>query len=210
MPAATTFSTPDGKPNEERKKVSSLTGPAVARAQDPKPDFAPAVTPAVPLSERLRGLLIVTRTRSAIASIANVFARIVSFSRAVGHAPGAGARLASQGVRAAKDEASARARSAMSHRRVWLSAAWLLSALSSALLFSAALHASFAASIVVVASIAIFNGLTAAITANASDRQAHGMRERSGDEHVAERSHVFVPAPEQSPQSAELVGRQAH
>ena len=39
-PAATTFSTPDGKPNEERKKVSSLTGPRDEQAPEPSPAAA--------------------------------------------------------------------------------------------------------------------------------------------------------------------------
>ena len=205
MPAPATYSTPDGKPNEERKKVSSLTGPAVARAPEPGPTAA--VTPSIPLSERLRTLVFVTRARAAIAAIVNAFRRSFSFGRAVARAPGAGARFVSEGVRGARDEANSRARSALSHRRAWLSAAWLVSALSSALLFSAALHASFVASLVVVASIAIFSGLSAAITTSASERHARGMMERAAEvDHLAERSHVFVPAPEQPKQAAEVLG----
>ena len=207
-PEATTFSTPDGKPNEERKKVSSLTGPRVEQA--PEPPAAAAVTPRAPRTpflEQIGVLAIVGWARTGFAVIAGVVARVLSIGRAVGQAPGAGARRVSSGVRGARNEASSRARSALSHRRAWLSAAWVVSALSCALLFSAALHAPFAASLVVVTSIGIFSGLTAAITTNASARQTRGMTERSADaQHLAERSHVFVPAPEQPSQAADALG----
>jgi hypothetical protein len=49
--------------------------------------------------------------------------------------------------------------------------AWVISAFSCALLFSVALRAPVAASLLVVASVAIFSGLTSAITSNASERQ---------------------------------------
>jgi hypothetical protein len=205
MPEPITFSTPDGMPNEERKKVSSLTGPAVPREPEASPPKAP--TPNIPLSERLRTLVIVTRVRAAIAALTLAFARLTSFGRAVRHAPGAGAQRLSQGVRGARHEAGSRWRSAHAHRRAWLSAAWVTSALSCALLFSAALHAPFAASLLVVISVAIFSGLTAAITSNALDRGARGMTERSADAHaVGERAHTFVPAPDLPPQAAEVLG----
>jgi hypothetical protein len=82
----------------------------------------------------------------------------------------------------------------------------VVSALSCALLFSGALHAPFAASLLVVLSVAIFSGLTAAITANVTERQARGTTERSADTHAAERVHTFVPAPDLPPQSAEVLG----
>jgi hypothetical protein len=195
MPEPATFSTPEGKPNEERKKVSSL----IARAAPPLPEAEAApkpAGPAVPLSETIRGLVFVTRTRAAIAAIVATFKRIVTFGRAVGHAPGAGARFVSDGVRSARHEAGNRARSAMSHRRAWLSVAWAVSAISCALLFSAALHAPFAASLLVVMSVAIFSGLTAAITTNASER----MTQRTTEHPSA------VPSPAHPAQSAEVLG----
>lgn len=204
MPEPVTFQTPDGKPNEERKKVSSLTGPPVPR--EPEAASKPAL-PAIPLSERLRTLVFVTRTRAAWAALVAAFTRLMSFGRAVRDAPGTGARRLSQGVHDAKDGATSRWRSVLAHRRVWLSAAWVVSALSSALLFSVALNAPFTASLLVVASVAIFSGLTAAITTASSERQARGMTESSaGVDHTAERTHTFVPAPEPPPQSAEVFG----
>jgi hypothetical protein len=205
MPEPITFSTPDGMPNEERKKVSSLTGPAVAREPEASPPKAPS--PKIPLSERLRSLVIVTRARATIAALTLAFARLTSFGRAVRHAPGSGAQRVSQGVRGARHEAGSRWRSALAHRRAWLGAAWVVSALSCALLFSAALHAPFAASLLMVISVAAFSGLTAAVTANVSERQARGMTERSADtQHASERVHTFVPAPDLPPQSAEVLG----
>jgi len=204
-PEAITFATPDGKPNEDRKKVSSLTGPRAEQAPAPSP--AAAATPRRPLLEQIGVLAIVAWARTGFAAIAGAVARVMSFGRAVGHAPGAGARRVSRGVREARDEASSRARSALSHRRAWLSTAWVVSALSCALLFSAALHAPFAASLLVVISIAILSGLTAAITSNVRERQARGMMERSNDaQHAAERTHVFVPAPERPSQPADAFG----
>jgi hypothetical protein len=207
MPEPATYSTPEGKPNEERKKVSSLVTPApVPATREPEAAPKPA-TPAIPLSERIAGLVLVTKARAAIAAIVATFRRLVSFGRAVGHAPGAGARFVSDGVRGAKHEAGARARSALSHRRAWLSAAWGISALSCALLFSTALHAPFVASLLVVLSVAIFSGLTAAITTNVSERTTHGMTERSAAGGVvADHGLAFVPPPEHPTQPAEVLG----
>jgi hypothetical protein len=205
MPEPTTFSTPDGMPNEERKKVSSLTGPAVAREPEASPPKAP--TPKIPLSERMRSLVIVTRVRAAIAALTLAFARLTSFGRAVRHAPGTGARRLSQGVSGARHEAGSRWRSALAHRRAWLAVAWVISAFSCALLFSAVLHAPFAASLLMVISVAVFSGLTAAATSNVWERQARGMTERSADtQAAAERVHTFVPAPDLPPQSADVLG----
>lgn len=208
-PEATTFSTPDGMPTEDRKKVSSLTGPRVEQAPEPSP--AAAVTPRAPRAprtpflEQIGVLAIVAWARTGFAAIAGVVASVLSFGRAVRRAPGAGARRVSSGVRGARDEASSRAKNALSHRRAWLSAAWVVSALSCVLLFSAAMHAPFAASLVVVASIGILSGLTAAITTSVSERQARETMERADHEqHLAERTHVFVPAPEQ-PQAVETL-----
>ena len=205
-PEATTFSTPDGMPNDDRKKVSSLTGPRVEKA--PEPSTVAEVTPRAPRTpflEQIGVLAIMAWARTGITAIAAAIARVVSFGRAVSQAPGAGARRVSSGVRGARDEASSRAKNALSHRRAWLSAAWVVSALSCVLLFSAAMHAPFAASLVVVASIGILSGLTAAITTSVSERQARETMERADHEqHLAERTHVFVPAPEQ-PQAVETL-----
>jgi hypothetical protein len=206
MPAATTFSTPDGMPNEERNKVSSLTRPAVAQPAEPSAP-KPAVE-ATPLSERMRGLVILARLRSAIAAVTGAFARIGSFGRAVGHAPGAGARLVSQGVHGARSEANSMARSAIAHRRVWLSAAWVISGVSCALLFSAALRAPLAASLLVVASVAIFSSLSAAITTNTSERQARAIGDAAQHPERADLRHdpaLVIPA-EHSAQPAEILG----
>jgi len=202
MPEPITFSTPDGKPNDERTKVSSLTGPPAPRTTEASPPH-PATAP-TPLSERLRELVLLARLRAAIAGFVGAIARLVSFGRAVGHAPGAGARLVSQGVSGAKGRARSGALSALSHRRVWLSAAWVISALSCALLFSVALKAPLAASLLVVASVAIFSGLTAAITSNVSERQGRaaaeaphafvGLHEVRGQELPAPAEHLAQPA----------------
>ena len=208
-PEAVTFATPDGKPNEDRKKVSSLTGPRDEQAPEPSPPAA--VTPRMPRTpflEQIGVMAIVAWVRIGFTAIVDAFARALAFARAVGRAPGAGARRVSTGVRGARSEASSRAKNALSHRRAWLSAAWVVSALSCALLFSAALHAPFLASLVVVVSVGIFSGLTAAMTSNATERQARGMKERSDEaqQHLAERSHVFVPAPDHAPQPGEAFG----
>ncbi len=209
MPEPITFSTPDGRPNDERTKVSSLTGSPVPRkAEEPaKPPMADT-----PLSERIRELVLLARLRAAIAAIVGAITRLVTFGRAVGHAPGAGARLVSKGVREAKDGANSRWRSALSHRRAWLSAAWVISALTCALLFSVALDAPLPASLLVVASVAIFSGLTAAITTNYSDRRDR----RAGDarEHLVglhEVRHTGSAPPAEHSQPAEILGgRAAH
>jgi hypothetical protein len=198
-PEAITFSTPDGKPNEERKKVTSLTGQQIARpveAAEPK-----RVVETTPISERIRGMVLVAKMRTAIASIVGAFHRLVSFGRAVAHAPAAAASLVSRGVSGARSGASSRARRALAHRRVWLSIAWAISGVSCALLFSAALRAPFLASLLVVASVAVFSGLTAAITTNASERQSHRQQERH--------EHVFVPPAEHATQPAEVLGSRA-
>ena len=205
-PEAITFATPDGMPNEDRKKVSSLTGPRVEQAPEPAPAAVTPRAPRTPFLEQIGVLAIVGWARTGFAAIAAVGSQVLSFGKAVSNAPGAGARRLSSGVRGARSEASSRARSALSHRRAWLSAAWVVSALSCALLFSAALHAPFAASLLVVISVAIFSGLTAAITSNVTDRKARGIMERSTDPQVAEPGHAFVPAPEHPSQPAEAFG----
>ncbi len=205
LPEATTFSTPDGMPNDDRKKVSSLTGPSAEQAPEPAP--AAVVTPRTPFAEQIGLVAILAWVRAGITAITAAFARVTSFGKAVKEAPGAGARRVSSGVRGARSEAGSRARSALSHRRAWLSAAWIISALSCALLFSAALHAPFAASLLVVISVAIFSGLTAAITPNVSERQGRGMAVGSSEMPASgEHGHAFVPAPDPSTQAAEAFG----
>lgn len=211
MPAATTFSTLDGKPSEERKKVSSLTRSPVV--QPPAPSAPKPPTEATPLSERLRGLVFLARLRSGIAAITGAVTRLISFGRAVGHAPGAGARLVRQGARGARSKANSMARSALSHRRVWLSAAWVVSALSSALLFSAVLRAPLAASLLVVGSVAIFSGLTAAITSSTSERLARAIGDGAQPVQQPDELHdpALVTTTERSAQPAEMLGsRPAH
>jgi hypothetical protein len=181
MPEPITFSTPDGKPNEERKKVSSLTAsPPAAEAKPAAP--ATPKAPAVPLSERIRGLVFVRWARTGIAAIVGAVATIVAFGRAVVHAPGNAMRLISRGVTGARSRANAGARSALSHRRMWLSVAWVISAFSCALLFSVALDAPLAASLLVMASVAIFSGLTAAITTSSSERRGQRATDRRDQE----------------------------
>jgi hypothetical protein len=196
-PEAITFSTPDGKPNEERKKVTSLTSLQVARSAENAAPSAPAA-PSKPFSDRLRELAFVVKVRSAIAAVTGIItgtvARLASMVRAVVHAPGAGARLVSRGVRGAQHRASAGARSALSHRRAWLSVAWVISGLSCALLFSAALGAPLAASLLVVAGVAIFSGLTAAITTSTSERQGQMRAARRDDEVATASEHGAQPA----------------
>ncbi|MGZ6255545.1 MAG: hypothetical protein ACXWMB_00830 [Candidatus Limnocylindria bacterium] len=204
MPEPITFSTPDGKPNEERKKVTSLTGPQVARPAEAAAPPAPTA-PSKPFSERLRELAFIVKVRSAIAAVhgavTGTFLRLASVVRAVVHAPAAGAHLVSQGVRRVQHRASSGARSALSHRRAWLSVAWVISGLSCALLFSAALRAPFLASLLVVAGVAVFSGLTAAITTSASERQSHRQQERH--------EQAFVPPAEHAAQPAEILGSRA-
>jgi hypothetical protein len=208
MPEPATYSTPDGRPNEERKKVSSLTGPsasAAVQATPPAPSAPPTPVappaPRTPLADRIRGLAIVVWVRAVIAAFTGVFRALLAFGRAVAHAPGDGMRALSRAVGTARSTASAGARSAASHRRVWLSVAWMISAVSSALLFSVALKAPLAASLLVVASVAIFSSLSAAITTGGSERQ--------GQRAAATRHEHVAASPEPTTQPAEILGSRA-
>ncbi len=167
MPEPSTFSTPDGKPNEERKKVSSLTGPAPAPAVQPAPEATPVTAEPSPPRE----FPALVRMRAVIASIALFFSRLVGLARAVPGAPRRAGQFVTREVHAGVDTAMAPIHAVLAHRRAWLTAAWLVSGFTSALLFSVALHANLATSLLVVASVAIFSGLSAAITTATSERR---------------------------------------
>ena len=89
------------------------------------------------------------------------------------------------------------------NRRAWLTVAWVISAFTCALLFSVALDAPLAASLLVVVSVAIFSGLTSAITATASERR----NRRAGDVPVA--SVIPPTTAPHSVQAAEILGTHA-
>ena len=200
MPEPSTFSTPDGKPNEERKKVSSLTGPAPAPAVQPTTPVAAEPSPP-------REFALLVRLRAIIAAIALFFGRLVGAARAVPGAPRAAGRFVSREVHAGVDAAMWPVRAVLAHRRAWLTAAWLVSGFTSALLFSVALHATLAASLLVVASVAIFSGLSAAITTATTERRDR----RAGD--VSQRVEVRPPEvlapPEHAAQPAPVLGTHA-
>ncbi|HEY8921513.1 MAG TPA: hypothetical protein VIN32_02670 [Candidatus Limnocylindria bacterium] len=166
-PAATTFSTPDGMPKEERKRVSSLTGTPSASTVEPIP-----TEPVVPIAPRApRQPVLMPKLRAVNSAVAHGINQGRRLFRVVINAPGAGVSRVTTGVRSGTERVTAAARVAASHKRAWLSVAWIISAFSTALLFSVALRAPVAASLLVVASVAIFSGLTSAITTYASERQ---------------------------------------
>ncbi|MEO8639465.1 MAG: hypothetical protein ABI458_06090 [Chloroflexota bacterium] len=186
MPEPATFSTPDGKPNEERKKVSSLTGtPAAPRVEPVTPVTAEPAVPAEP-----REFVPMVRLRAVAATIGRKVSQVVRVMRAVPGAPRSGWQFATRKVHAGIDRVMSPVRAVLAHRRAWLTAAWLVSGFSSALLFSLALHASLAASLLVVASVAIFSGLSAAITTSASER-----RDRRAGDPAVPAEHAAQPAP---------------
>jgi hypothetical protein len=198
MPEPSTFSTPAAKPDEERKKVTNLTGPAPAPAVQASTPVAPPVAtePSPP-----REFPMLVRLRAVIAAIALFVGRVVGVARAVPGAPRAAGRFVNREVRAGVDAAMSPVRAVLAHRRAWLTAAWLVSGFTSALLFSVALHANLATSLLVVASVAIFSGLSAAITTATSERRDR----RAGDalqrvdvrapEVLAPTEHAAPPAP---------------
>jgi len=124
-----------------------------------------------------REFAVLVRLRAFIAAIALFFGRLVGIARAVPGAPRAAGQFVNREVHAGVDAAMSPVHAVMAHRRAWLTAAWLVSGFTSALLFSVALHASLAASLLVVASVAIFSGLSAAITTATSERRDR----RAGD-----------------------------
>ena len=200
MPEAITFSTPEGKPDEERKKVSSLT-----RAQ-PAPSVKPTTPePAEPAAPREFALMV--RLRAVVTTIGRNLSNVIRFVRAIPGAPRVAWQFAAGKAHAGVDRVVSATRGVLSHRRAWLTAAWLISALSCALLFSVALNAPLAASLLVVASVAIFSGLTSAITTSASDRRdrrAGDARERLvGLQEVGASETV---AAEQAAQPAAILG----
>jgi hypothetical protein len=197
MPEPVTFSTPEGKPNEERKKVSSLT-----RAEAP-PSVEPVTPePAVPATPREFALMV--RLRAIATAVGRSVGQVMRFLRAVRDAPRAAWQFATGKVHAGVDAVTSAVRSVLSHRRAWLTAAWLVSGFSSALLFSVALHATLPASLLVVGSVAIFSGLSAAITTNVSERRDR----RAGDarEHVAARDAGAPASAEHAAQPAAILG----
>jgi hypothetical protein len=200
MPEPTTFSTPEGKPNEERKKVSSLTraeAPPSAVPMTPEP-----AVPAVPATPREFALMV--RLRAVATAVGRSVGQLVRFLRAVAGAPRAAWQFATGKVHAGVNTVTSAVRSVLSHRRAWLTAAWLVSGFSSALLFSVALHATLAASLLVVGSVAIFSGLSAAITTNVSERRDR----RAGDarEYVTARDPGPTAPAEHAAQPATILG----
>ena len=165
MPEPATFSTPEGKPNEERRKVSSLTGtPPPPPPQPTKPPEP--VEPAAP-----RQLALMVQLRAFVAAVGRNVSLVIRFLRAIPGAPRRGWQFVSGRIHAGLGSVRSAANRVTSHRRAWLTVAWLISAFSCALLFSVALNAPLPASLLVVASVAIFSGLSAAITTNASERR---------------------------------------
>jgi hypothetical protein len=203
MPEPITFSTPEGKPIEERKKVSSLT-----RAE-PAPAVKPVTSePAEPAAPREFALMV--RLRVIATAVGAGIGQVIRFLRAVPGAPRAAWQFATRKVHAGVDAVTSAVRSVLSHRRAWLTAAWLVSGFSSALLFSVALHTTLAASLLVVGSVAIFSGLSAAITTNVSerrDRRSGDAREQATGLH--EVRDTGAPSAEHAAQPAAIVGSHA-
>ena len=200
MPQATTFSATIGVPKEEPadepKRVSRLTAappPRAAEAQPAKPKPSGPPWPVVVLSA-MRGWF--ARPKAGARRVARVV-------RAAPRAPGAGLRLVTGRLNAGVSKVTSPIRRIIAHRRAWLTVAWFISAFSCALLFSVALDAPLAASLLVVVSVAIFSGLTSAITATASERR----NRRAGDAHVAS---IIPPTTAPHPaQAAEILGSRA-
>lgn len=203
MPEAITFATPDGKPLEERKKVSTLTAPP-----------APAVVPATPVVEEPatpREFVLLARLRAVAGTIARFFATLARVLRAIPGAPRAAWQFLTAKVHAGVETTMSPVRAVLSHRRAWLTAAWVISGLTSALLFSVVLEASLAVSLLVVTSVAIFSGLSAAITTTASerrDRRASDPREHLVGLHEV-RDPAVLASPDHSGQSAPVLGTHA-
>lgn len=204
MPEPITFSTPDGKPNEERKKVTNLT--ASAPRAEVKPTTPEKSEPAAPAPPREFALMV--RLRAVATTVGRNLNNVIRFLRAIPGAPRAAWQFATGKVHAGVDRVVSAVRGVLSHRRAWLTAAWLISALSCALLFSVALDAPLAASLLVVASVAIFSGLTSAITASASerrDRRAGDIRARLVGLHEVGDSEPALSA-EHAAQPAAILG----
>jgi hypothetical protein len=201
MPAATTFSATIGVPKDEPredepKRVSRLTAPPAPRPVEPAPVKPTPSGPPWPV-------VVFSAMRSWFARPKAGARRVARVARAVPGAPGAGLRLVSGKLNAGVSKVTSPLRRIFANRRAWLSAAWVVSALSCALLFSAALQAPLAASLLVVVSVAIFSGLTSALTTNASERR----NRRAGDVPVA--SVIPPTTPPHPAQAAEILGTRA-
>lgn len=204
MPEPMTVSPAAEKPPEERRRVTRLTASAPPPAEPPAPVSTPApvLTPA-PKQE----LEFLAQLRAWSAAVGARVRRLWGLIRSVPGAPGSAGALATARVRAAIDRVTTSFAGAFAHRRAWMTVAWLVSALSCALLLSAALDGPFAASLVVVASVAIFSGLTAAITTNALERQGRsaGAQERLPNARGL-RARGAVPPVEHAAQPGEVLG----
>ena len=210
MPEPITFTAnigvPKEEPEDEPKRVSRLTAapaPQALEAQPAKPKPSGPPWPVVVLAA-MRAWFSEPKRRAMRAARA---------ARAVPGAPAAGLRVLTGRLNAGVSKVTSPVRRILSHRRAWLTAAWLISAASCALLFSVALDAPLTASLLVVASVAIFSGLTAAITTNYSDRRdrrAGDAREQLVGLHEVRHTGAAAPA-SHSAQPAEIMGgRAAH
>ena len=195
MPEPSHFSTPAAKPDEERKRVTTLTAPPAVPVTPP----VAAAEPAEPSPPREFPMLV--QLRAVIGSIAHFFGRLLGVARAVPGAPRRAGRFVNREVHAGVDAAMSPVHAVLAHRRAWLTAAWLVSGFTSALLFSVALHASLATSLLVVGSVAIFSGLSAAITTATSERRDRRASDVSqwpevrAPEVAAASEHAVPPAP---------------
>lgn len=208
MPQTTTFSAtvgvPKDEPKDEPKRVSRLTVPPTPRAAELVPAKPKASGPPWPV-------VVVAAMRGWFARPKAGAQRVARVVRAVPGAPAAGFRLVTGRVNAGVSKVTSPIRRIIAHRRAWLTVAWVISAFSCALLFSVALDAPLAASLLVVASVAIFSGLTSAITTNVSerrDRRAGDARARLVGLHEVDDSATPVAA-EQATQPAAIMGSRA-
>jgi hypothetical protein len=174
MPQATTFSAtigvPKDEPADEPKRVSRLTAPPPPRTVEAEPATPKPSGPPWPV-------VVLSAMRSWFARPQAGARRVARVVRAAPGAPGAGLRLLTGKVNTGVSKVMSPIRRIFANRRAWLTVAWVVSAFTCALLFSVALDAPLAASLLVVVSVAIFSGLTSAITATASERR----NRRAGD-----------------------------
>jgi len=198
MPQATTFSATIGVPKdeeaEEPKRVSRLTAPPAPRATQAEPAKPKVSGPPWPV-------VVMAAIRSWFVRPKAGARRVARVVRAAPGAPGAGLRLVTARLNAGVSKLTSPLRRIFANRRAWLSVAWVISAFSCALLFSVALNAPLAASLLVVASVAIFSGLTSAITTTASER-----RNRRATDVPSAIPPTTAPHPAQS---AEILGSRA-
>jgi hypothetical protein len=199
------ISAPKEEPKDEPKRVSRLTAAPVPQAADAKPAKPKPSGPPWPI-------VVLAAMRAWFDEPTRRAKRAARAARKARGAPAAGLHLVTGRVNASVAKLTSPLRRILSHRRAWLTVAWVISAFSSALLFSVALNAPLSASLLVVASVAIFSGLTAAITTNYSDRRdrrAGDARERLVGLHEVRDTGSAASA--ERPQSAEILGgRAAH